>query len=120
PQLSGCCCFQHCLRRFGPNSVNRSRYCRLHHRVVASDEFGLRKPHPDIVRTALAIADTAPQSAFFLGDKPENDAYAAAQCGIGHRVLVAGGSTSHTELAAAVTDGTATHLIDEPGDLLTL
>ena len=88
--------------------------------VVASDEFGLRKPHPNIVRAALAIADTAPQSAFFLGDKPENDASAAAQCGIGHRVLVAGGSTSHTELAAAVTDGTATHLIDEPGDLLTL
>src|SRR5699024_12288969 len=57
---------------------------------------------------------------FFLGDNPENDAYAAAQCGIGHRVLVAGGSTSHTELAAAVRDGTATHLIDEPGDLLTL
>src|SRR5699024_1991 len=30
--------------------------------VVASDEFGLLKPYPDIVRTALAIADTAPLS----------------------------------------------------------
>lgn len=88
--------------------------------VVASDEYGLRKPHPNIVRAALAIADTAPESAFFLGDKPENDAAAAAQCGIAHRVLVRGGSTGEAQLTAALNDGTATHLVDEPGDLLPL
>lgn len=88
--------------------------------VVASDEYGLRKPHPDIVRAALAIADTAPNTAFFLGDKPENDAAAAAQCGIAHRVLVRGGSTGEAQLTAALNDGTATHLVDEPGDLLPL
>src|SRR5699024_6947121 len=95
--------------------------------VVASDEYGPRKPHPNIVRAALAIADTAPAvadtargSALFLGDTPETDAAAAAQSGSAQRVLVRGGSTGEAQLTAAFNDGTTTHLEDEPGALLPL
>lgn len=88
--------------------------------VVASDEFGTRKPDPAIIRAGLAIADADPARTWFLGDKPGNDAAGAAACGIAHRVLVRGGSTDDHDLQRALDDGVATAVVTEPGDLLHL
>lgn len=88
--------------------------------VVASDEFGLRKPHPSIIQAALVIAGADPKRTFFLGDKPSTDGLGATACDIAHRVLVRGGSTEEADLQAALDDEVATHILDEPGDLLAL
>jgi len=88
--------------------------------VVASDEFGTRKPDPGIIRAALAIADADPARTWFLGDKPDNDAAGAAACGIAHRILVRGGSTDDPDLQHALDEGVATAIVTEPGDLLDL
>ena len=86
--------------------------------VVASDEIGLRKPHPAIVQAALDIADADLHHTYFLGDKPQTDGLGAQACGIGHRVLVRGGSTAESALQAALDQSVATHIVDTPRDLL--
>lgn len=86
--------------------------------VVASDEFGWRKPHPAIVQAALDIADADPRYTYFLGDKPETDGLGAQSCDISYRMLVRGGSTDEQDLQNALTDQIATHLLNHPGDLL--
>ncbi|MFZ2526893.1 MAG: HAD-IA family hydrolase [Rhodococcus sp. (in: high G+C Gram-positive bacteria)] len=88
--------------------------------VVASDEFGTRKPDPGIFRAALAIANADPARTWFLGDKPDNDAAGAAACDIAHRVLVRGGSTDEPDLRRALAEGVATAVVTEPADLLPL
>ena len=88
--------------------------------VVASDEFGVRKPDPAIVQAALDIADADPRHTFFLGDKPDTDGLGAAACGISHRILVRGGSTEEPALQTALDDQVATHILDEPSHLLPL
>ncbi|RMI12891.1 HAD family hydrolase [Cellulomonas triticagri] len=87
---------------------------------VCSDEVGVRKPDPAIVREALTIAAADPARTWFLGDKPQNDAAAALAAGVAHRVLVRGGSTPDPDLDAAVSSGLATAAVDTPGDLLAL
>lgn len=88
--------------------------------VLASDEFGVRKPHPSIAAAGLAIAQSDPTRTWFLGDKPQNDAEAARAAGITHRVLVRGGASDDAALQAALDSGLATDLIDVPGDLTRL
>ena len=88
--------------------------------VVASDEFGKRKPDPSIVQAALDIAGADPQRTVFLGDKPDTDGRSATACNIAYRVLVRGGSTAEPALQTALADNLATHLVDEPGDVLSL
>lgn len=41
--------------------------------TVISSQVGVRKPHPEIYRTALAALDVAPQEAVFVGDKMRED-----------------------------------------------
>lgn len=88
--------------------------------VLASDEFGVRKPHPSIAAAGLAIAQSDPTRTWFLGDKPENDAQAAKAAGIAHRVLVHGGATDDATLQSALGTGLATDLIHHPGELIRL
>lgn len=91
--------------------------------VIASDEFGLRKPDPSIVRAAIAVSGADPGTCWFLGDKPENDAAGAQAAGVTRRVLVrypAGPAHLHESQDRALADGTATDLIDTPFDLLAL
>ncbi|HHW83773.1 MAG TPA: HAD-IA family hydrolase [Actinomycetales bacterium] len=87
---------------------------------VCSDEIGLRKPEPGLFREALAIANADPARTIFIGDKPANDAAGARSVGIAHRVLLTGGSTDESELAAALADGTATLVVSDLEDLLFL
>ena len=87
---------------------------------VCSDEAGVRKPDAALIDEALRIADADPRQTTFLGDKPQNDAVAARRAGVAARVLVRGGSTDDGALDDAVASGLATHLVDEPGDLLPL
>ena len=97
--------------------------CDLVTAVIASDEFGLRKPDPSIVRAAVAASGADPGACWFLGDKPENDAAGARAAGITHRVLVRypeGPAHLAASQDAALADGTATHLIDTPFDLIAL
>jgi len=87
---------------------------------VCSDEAGVRKPDASLVHEALVIARADPALAWFLGDKPQNDAAVARAAGITHRVLVRGGSTADADIDDALTTGLATHVVDEPGELIPL
>lgn len=87
---------------------------------VYSDELGLRKPDPGIFTEALTLTGATPENAWFIGDKPLNDAAGAKGVGIHRRVLVRGGSTDNTTLAAALAEGTATDLVDTPDEIIDL
>lgn len=84
---------------------------------ICSDEFGSRKPDPELVRAALRAVDAEPALSWFVGDKPHNDAAAARAAGVPNRVLVRGGSTGEGALAEALTTGLATAVVDHPGEL---
>jgi HAD superfamily hydrolase (TIGR01549 family) len=100
------------LRQFGLD--------RLIDAGVYSDELGLRKPDPAIFTEALALAGADPANAWFIGDKPFNDAAGAQGVGIRRRILVRGGSTDDAALEAALADGTATDLVTTPDDIIAL
>lgn len=87
---------------------------------VCSDEVGLRKPDPGILREAIAVGNADPARSIFVGDKPHNDAAVAQSLGIGHRVLVRGGSTPEAELAAALQCGQATDLVGNLAEVISL
>ncbi len=87
---------------------------------VCSDEVGVRKPDPALVREALTVADADPGATWFVGDKPENDCVAARAAGVAHRVLVRGGSTDDAALDAALASGLATAVVTDPGDVVAL
>ncbi|MGO1472161.1 MAG: HAD family hydrolase [Flaviflexus sp.] len=84
---------------------------------VCSDEIGVRKPSAPIFEEALAIASADPKNSWFLGDKPVNDAAGARRAGIANRALIRGGSTPDNVLDNALSDGTATLVVDTPQQL---
>lgn len=85
-----------------------------------SDEVGHRKPDARLVQIALQMVDVPPCHCWFLGDQARTDAVAAQRAGIGHRVLVRGGKGTDGRLHAALAEGLATHLVDDPRDLISL
>ncbi|MBO0608320.1 HAD family hydrolase [Myceligenerans salitolerans] len=92
---------------------------------VYSDELGRRKPDPELPAAALRALDADPAHAWFVGDKPARDVLAARAAGVGHVVLVRGGSTSDDALAALADDDPARpdHVVDdmtEPAALMGL
>lgn len=82
---------------------------------VYSDELGRRKPDPLVPATALRALAADPARAWFVGDKPSRDVLAARAAGVGHVVLVRGGSTSDTDLDAMPDDdaGRPDHVVDD-------
>lgn len=84
---------------------------------VCSDEYRVRKPDPTLARAALTIADVDPHSAWFVGDKPRNDAWGASLAGIPHRVILRGGSTTDIEIDQFTPD-LVTHVCREPAELV--
>lgn len=50
--------------------------------VVVSEGIGLRKPHPELVHTALRELETAPRDACFVGDTFDEDMRAAHAAGV--------------------------------------
>ncbi|MBE1875720.1 HAD family hydrolase [Myceligenerans pegani] len=89
---------------------------------VYSDELGRRKPDPEMPATALRALGAEAASAWFVGDKPARDVIAARAAGIGHVVLVRGGSTSDDALAALADDDPARpdHVVDDMAGLAAL
>ncbi|MDR1004884.1 MAG: YjjG family noncanonical pyrimidine nucleotidase [Prevotellaceae bacterium] len=51
-------------------------------KIILSDDVGYLKPHPEIFRQALAIADTDAEAALMIGDNWENDIAGAYNAGI--------------------------------------
>ena len=51
--------------------------------VINSAQVGYRKPHPQIFRTALALAEVRPERAVMVGDSYESDVLGAQGVGIG-------------------------------------
>ena len=49
---------------------------------VTSGDTGYMKPHPEIYQRALALLDTKPATAVFVGDRPANDIAGANQIGM--------------------------------------
>ncbi|WP_300344129.1 HAD-IA family hydrolase [Nesterenkonia sp.] len=84
---------------------------------VCSDEFGWKKPHPEIFRRALTMAGVSPQEAAMVGDKPYNDAFGAQQAGIATRIITRGGSGTESQIAAGLQSGWITHVVDTPGQI---
>jgi len=60
--------------------------------VVVSEAVGLRKPHPALVRAALAPLDLAPADALFVGDNFTEDVGAARAAGVDAAWIDAAGS----------------------------
>lgn len=50
--------------------------------VIASSDYGVRKPDPLIFRAALAKASLSPQDVWFCGDQIEADVFGAQKAGI--------------------------------------
>lgn len=50
--------------------------------VIASSEYGFRKPSPYLFELALRKADLSPHEVWFCGDNPQADVEGAAQVGI--------------------------------------
>ena len=50
--------------------------------VLASSEYGVRKPNPLLFQVALARARLSPEQVWFCGDHPENDVRGATRAGL--------------------------------------
>ncbi len=87
---------------------------------VCSNEQGFRKPDPSIFHEALKVAGVHAAHAWFLGDKPENDAAGARAVGIPHRIIIAGGTTGTSDINVAVSSGLATAAVDNAYELIDL
>lgn len=54
---------------------------------IYSDEVGIRKPHPDMIRLATEALDVAPQDAWYVGDTLDRDVVAGRRAGVGAVVI---------------------------------
>ncbi|MEU2575440.1 HAD family hydrolase [Streptomyces anulatus] len=50
--------------------------------VVASDEWGARKPDPEFFKRLAEVAGAAPESTLYVGDHPAEDLFPAAAAGM--------------------------------------
>lgn len=68
---------------------------------VYSDEVGMRKPHPDMIRLASAALGVEPHEAWYAGDTQDRDVVAARRAGIGAVVITASPHTDSPPFAIA-------------------
>jgi HAD superfamily hydrolase (TIGR01549 family) len=59
---------------------------------IYSDEVGLRKPNPALIRLAAAALGVDVGSAWFVGDTPDRDIRCARRAGVGAAILMASDS----------------------------
>lgn len=86
--------------------------------VVASNEYGVRKPHPRMMEAAMQIAQAHPKYTFVLSESAAKDMVPAQQLGIAHRVLLGDDPKSEVAARLAVEQGQATHVIQKPDELI--
>ncbi|MGY5766454.1 HAD-IIIA family hydrolase [Brachybacterium sp. DNPG3] len=83
-----------------------------------SDEIGVRKPGGEIFEAALAGLEADRADVVYVGDKVLNDGRGGKDAGIGHVCLLRGGKDADDDLAAALRDGHADHVLDGPADVI--
>ena len=71
----------------GPAAVQRGQIQaldldRYFRHILVSEEVGYSKPHPEIFRRALELAEVTREEALFVGDTPETDIAGAQQVGM--------------------------------------
>ena len=71
----------------GPAAVQRGQIQALEldkyfQHILVSEEVGYSKPHPEIFRRALELAEVTREEALFVGDTPETDIAGAQQVGM--------------------------------------
>lgn len=62
---------------------------------IYSDEVGIRKPHPDMIRLATEALDVDPQEAWYVGDTLDRDVVAGRRAGVGAVVITRDRRTDH-------------------------
>jgi HAD superfamily hydrolase (TIGR01549 family) len=77
-----------------------------------SDEAGVRKPNPALVRAATDALGVEPAQVWFVGDTPLRDILAARRAGVGLAVLVRSGRKVHSGEPWAVPDITVESMVD--------
>jgi FMN phosphatase YigB (HAD superfamily) len=78
-----------------------------------SDEAGVRKPNPALVRAATDALGVAPAQVWFVGDMPLRDVLAARRAGVGYAILVRSERPVPTSDPRAVPDVT----VDSMGEV---
>ena len=85
--------------------------------VLSSEEEGVSKPDPELFRRALERADCAPESAWMIGDRPDNDIAPAKALGM-RTVRVRQGLGGLMPVTSE--DWRADHTVDSLSELLTI
>ena len=85
--------------------------------VLSSEEEGVSKPDPELFRRALERADCAPDSAWMIGDRPDNDIAPAKALGM-RTVRVRQGLGGLMPVTSE--DWRADHTVDSLSELLTI
>lgn len=85
--------------------------------VLSSEEEGISKPDPELFRRALERAGCAPESAWMIGDRPDNDIAPAKALGM-RTVRVRQGLGGLMPVTSE--DWKADHTVDSLSELLTI
>lgn len=84
---------------------------------IYSDEVGIRKPNPEIIRLACRALGITPQEAWYVGDNFDRDVVCGRRAGIGTTVLMKARDTYDRPFVVAQTPDA---VVDDPAGLLLL
>ncbi|MCY9785047.1 HAD-IA family hydrolase [Nocardiopsis sp. EMB25] len=82
---------------------------------VYSDEVGVRKPHPEMIRLAARALGTAPERCWYVGDTQDRDVVAGRRAGVGAVVLT---RHHHTDTPPYPVRDRADAVLDTPEGLV--
>lgn len=82
---------------------------------IYSDEVGIRKPHPDMIRLATDALGVSPQEAWYVGDTLDRDVVAGRRAGVGAVVITRDRRTDHPPFPISETPDL---VLDTPEGLL--
>jgi FMN phosphatase YigB (HAD superfamily) len=84
---------------------------------IYSDEVGLRKPNPDIIRLGADAVGVPVEACWYVGDHLDRDVLCGVRAGVSANVLIPGPHPASRPFAVPVT---ADHIVGSPRELLTL
>ena len=82
---------------------------------VYSDEIGIRKPHPDMIRRAAEALGATPAEAWYVGDTLDRDVAAGRRAGVGAVVITRDRRTDHPPFPVAAAPDL---VLETPAELL--